>query len=145
MLDCAAAPPTRVLGRPLERNDCLQSMRGLATLGVLIGHAMYIMEQRYNAEGYELRRFQLGETLIEPFSFCHSEDFLVNTKNIRVMPNDSDVIQAAMVEILDRLDGTAAVAPAWECLQEAAGRIYEACDCSGLPTDSSADTGPLIA
>jgi hypothetical protein len=108
MFDCAAAPPTRLLGRPLERNDCLQPMRGLATLSVLIGDAMYIVEQRYNAEGYELRRFQLGETLIEPFSFCHSEDFLVNTKNIRVMPNDSDVIQAAMVEILDRLDGTAA-------------------------------------
>jgi putative glycosyltransferase (TIGR04372 family) len=78
------------------------------------------------------RHLTLRETLAEPFSFCHSEDYLRNTHKVEVVDNDSEVIWAAVVEMLDRLDGMAAVDAEVERLREQADRIYEACGCHGM-------------
>jgi putative glycosyltransferase (TIGR04372 family) len=78
------------------------------------------------------RYLTLRETLAEPFSFCHSADYLRRTQRVEVVDNDAEVIQAAVAEMLDRLDGIATVDPAVERLREQADRIYNTCGCHGM-------------
>lgn len=78
------------------------------------------------------RYLTLRETLAEPFSFCHSQDYLANARNIRIVDNDPDVIRAGVVEMLARLEGVLTVDPEVERLREEADRLYDTCGCQGM-------------
>ena len=78
------------------------------------------------------RYLTMRETLAEPYSFCHSADYLRRTQRVEVVDNDAEVIRAAVAEMLDRLDGIATVDAAVERLREQADRIYDACGCHGM-------------
>lgn len=78
------------------------------------------------------RYLTLRETLAEPFSFCHSVNVLAGSWNIRVEDNDADVIRAATVEMLDRLDGVGTKDTEVERLRTQADRIYDASGCHGM-------------
>jgi putative glycosyltransferase (TIGR04372 family) len=78
------------------------------------------------------RYLTLRETLVEPFSYCHSVDYLAESEGVLVEDNDPDTIRAAVVEMLDELAGTAVVAPEVERLREAADRVYNACGAFGM-------------
>jgi len=78
------------------------------------------------------RYLTVREMLAEPFSFCHSADYLRHAQKVEVVDNDAEVIRAAVAEMLDRLDGIATVDVALERLREQADRIYDACGCHGM-------------
>jgi putative glycosyltransferase (TIGR04372 family) len=51
------------------------------------------------------RYLSLSETLIEPFSYCHSRRYLAEHEGIHVEDNDPEIIRAAVEEMLVRLEG----------------------------------------
>ena len=75
------------------------------------------------------RLLTLSETLREPFSYCHSLNYLGQVENIRVEDNDPEVIRAAVLEMFDRLEGGAAQASDVEDAQAARRRHLRANEC----------------
>jgi putative glycosyltransferase (TIGR04372 family) len=78
------------------------------------------------------RLLTLSETLREPFSYCHSLNYLGQVENIRVEDNDPEVIRAAVLEMFDRLEGGAAQASDVEDAQARADAIYERMNAFGM-------------
>ena len=72
------------------------------------------------------RYLTMSEFLREPFSFCHSSRYLADRKGVKAEDNDPAVISAAVVEMLERLDGKLAESTEVADLRARANHIYEA-------------------
>jgi putative glycosyltransferase (TIGR04372 family) len=94
-------------------------------------HAMDLFIPKLHQRIEDGRYLTLRETLAEPFSFCHSLEYLVESRGVRVVNNHPEVIRAAVVEMLDRLAGEVVDAEARRWREEA-DRIYDACGCKGM-------------
>ncbi len=66
----------------------------------------------------------LGETLSEPFSYCHSLRYLADHEGIRVEDNDPEIIRSAVEEMLARLDGAVSASNEVSELRLRADEIY---------------------
>jgi putative glycosyltransferase (TIGR04372 family) len=75
---------------------------------------------------------RLGETLTEPFSYCHSRRYLAEQEKVVVEDNEPEVIRAAVEEILARLDGKANDDAEIAGLRERADQIYRSHGVSGM-------------
>jgi putative glycosyltransferase (TIGR04372 family) len=73
------------------------------------------------------RYLTLTESLQEPFSYCHSHRYLAE-RGVYVEDNDPELIRAAVVEMLDRLDGTLRSSSEMSDLRARADRIYQVHD-----------------
>jgi hypothetical protein len=78
------------------------------------------------------RLLTLSETLREPFSYCHSLNYLRQVENVRVEDNDPEIIRAAVVEMFDRLEGGVAQASDVEDAQARADDVYERMNAFGM-------------
>jgi putative glycosyltransferase (TIGR04372 family) len=95
-------------------------------------HAMDLFVPKMQQHIEDGRYLTLRETLAEPYSYCHSVDYLAETQKVRVVDNDPDVICAAVAEMLDRLDRTGTLDAEVEHLRAEASRIYDACGAHGM-------------
>jgi putative glycosyltransferase (TIGR04372 family) len=66
----------------------------------------------------------LEESLREPFGYCNSISHLRNAHNVEVQSNDPEDIRAAVVEMMDRIDGSASYTGDDCVLREHAEKIY---------------------
>jgi putative glycosyltransferase (TIGR04372 family) len=73
----------------------------------------------------------LRETLAEPFSYCHSRQYLAEL-GIGVEDNDPETIRAGVEEMLARLDADAGVGVEIADLRERADRIYRSHGVHGM-------------
>lgn len=78
------------------------------------------------------RYLTLRETLAEPFSFCHSRNYLASAERVRVDDNDPEMIRAVTIEMLERLDGRAPAEPDVETLHNVVDQTYAACGVHGM-------------
>jgi putative glycosyltransferase (TIGR04372 family) len=95
-------------------------------------HAMDLFVPKLHQRIEDGHYLNLSETLAEPFSYCHSIDYLAQVGRVRVVDNDSETIRAAVVEMLDRLAGAGRADANVERLRAEADRIYEACGALGM-------------
>jgi putative glycosyltransferase (TIGR04372 family) len=95
-------------------------------------HPMDLFVPKLHQRIDDERNLTLSETLAEPFSYCHCIDYLAKTGPVRVVDNDPGMISAAVLEMLDRLDGSGTVDAEVERLRAQADRIYEACSAHGM-------------
>jgi putative glycosyltransferase (TIGR04372 family) len=68
----------------------------------------------------------LGETLSEPFSYCHSLNYLADHEGILVEDSDPELIRSAVAEMIVRLDGATSVSTKVTELRSRADQIYGA-------------------
>ena len=66
----------------------------------------------------------LGETLSEPFSYCHSLGYLADHEGIRIEDNDPEIIRSAVEEMLARLDGVVSASNEVSELRLRADEVY---------------------
>jgi putative glycosyltransferase (TIGR04372 family) len=78
------------------------------------------------------RVLTLSETLREPFSYCHSLNYLGKVESVGVEDNDPEIIRAAVVEMFDRLEGGAAQESDVENARARADDIYERMNAFGM-------------
>jgi len=78
------------------------------------------------------RYLSLSETLQEPFSWCHSRHYLADHEGVEVEDNSPQAIEAAVEEMLDRLDGTFDSGAEAAELQTRADGIYKAHSAFGM-------------
>ena len=74
----------------------------------------------------------LRESLCEPFSFCHSRRYLADHEGVVVEDNDPELIRAAVVEMLARLDGVSENRAEVSAARLQANHIYEAQGAVGM-------------
>lgn len=72
----------------------------------------------------------LGETLTEPFSWCHSRRYLSETLGVDVEENEADLIRAGVEEMFDRLAGKPESAEVL-ALRARSDAVYQAHDVPG--------------
>ena len=70
------------------------------------------------------RYLTLSETLTEPFSYCHSLEYLADHEGVRIEDSDPEIIRAAVEEMLARLDGDVSDGAEISDLRSRADRIY---------------------
>jgi putative glycosyltransferase (TIGR04372 family) len=71
------------------------------------------------------RYLSLSESFREPFSYCHSRNYLTEREGVLVEDNDPELIRDAVIEMLDRMDGRAAPDTSASDWRACADRIYE--------------------
>jgi putative glycosyltransferase (TIGR04372 family) len=70
------------------------------------------------------RFLTLEESLREPFGYCNSMEYLRKAHGVVVQQNDPEDIRAAVVEMLDRIDGTASYTESDLSARACAEKIY---------------------
>jgi putative glycosyltransferase (TIGR04372 family) len=78
------------------------------------------------------RYLTLSETLCEPFSYCHSLRYLADHEGVHVVDNEPDIIQAAVREMLDRVDGNSIQHSEISKLRGRIDDIYESHNAIGM-------------
>lgn len=78
------------------------------------------------------RYLTLGEVLCEPFSYCHSQQYLADQAGVRVENNDAEIIRATVEEMLARVDGGFGQDADVAELRSRADRIYQARGAFGM-------------
>ena len=74
----------------------------------------------------------LGQTLCEPFGWSYSKNYLAERCGVRLEDNGAEIIQAAVREMLDRVDGKAQVNSEVGDLRAHADRVYAASGVFGM-------------
>jgi putative glycosyltransferase (TIGR04372 family) len=95
-------------------------------------HAFDIFIPKMLRRQVDGRQLSLSETLCEPFSYCHSRRFLADHSGVYIEDNDAEIIRAAVVEMLARLDGNSDDDAEVAELRSRADRIYQAHDALGM-------------
>ena len=74
---------------------------------------------------------KLSQALSEPFGYCNSVDYIAAEEGVIVEDNSPEDMRDAVVEMIERLEGTVTYAPADLRLQERAARIFEVAKAHG--------------
>ena len=74
----------------------------------------------------------LSETLAEPFGYIHSPSYLSKVLGVRIRNNEPEDIRAAVVEMFQRLEGTAHYDAEDLAAHERANRIYNSHEAFGM-------------
>lgn len=74
----------------------------------------------------------LSELLQEPYAYCHSRRYLAEHGGVYVEDADPELIRAAVIEMLGRLDGTLPHNADVAALRDRADQIYKSYDAFGM-------------
>jgi putative glycosyltransferase (TIGR04372 family) len=78
------------------------------------------------------RLLTLSETLVEPFSFCHAQNYLENVKGVRVEDNAPELIHSAVVEMFEKIEDNTSNDPRICALRRRADDIYNRYSAYGM-------------
>jgi putative glycosyltransferase (TIGR04372 family) len=78
------------------------------------------------------RLLTLSETLVDPFSFCHAQNYLENVERVRVEDNAPELIRSAVVEMFERIEDNWPGGDGICALRRRADNIYDSHGAYGM-------------